>query len=47
MSRAGSQTFHISEQLLFGIIALQNNFVTREKFGAAFETQRPANFARG
>ena len=47
MSRVGPQTFLVSKQLLFGIIALQNNFVTREQFVAAFDTQRPANFARG
>src|SRR5262249_32160092 len=37
MSRAGPQKFFASEQLLFGIIALQNNFVTREQFVAAFD----------
>jgi hypothetical protein len=38
MSRAGPQKFLANEQLLFGIIALQNNFVTREQFVAAFDT---------
>src|SRR5262249_28048024 len=37
MSRPGPQRFVASEQLLFGIIALQNNFVTREQFVAAFD----------
>jgi CHAT domain-containing protein/tetratricopeptide (TPR) repeat protein/tRNA A-37 threonylcarbamoyl transferase component Bud32 len=31
------QKFIASEQLLFGIIALQNNFVTREQFVASFD----------
>jgi WD40 repeat protein/serine/threonine protein kinase len=37
MSRTGPQKFLANEQLLFGIIALQNNFVTREQFVAAFD----------
>src|SRR5262245_20166375 len=37
MSPAGPQKFLASEQLLFGIIALQNNFVTREQLVGAFD----------
>jgi WD40 repeat protein/serine/threonine protein kinase len=33
----GAEPLIASEQLLFGIIALQNNFVTREQFVAAFD----------
>jgi hypothetical protein len=47
MSRAGPQTFLAGKQLPCGIIAVQNDFVTREQIVAAFDTQRPANFARG
>src|SRR5262245_1019781 len=37
MSRAGPQTFLASEQLLFGIIALQVNFISREALVAGFD----------
>ena len=37
MSRAGPEKLLASEQLLFGIIALQSDFLTREQFVAGFD----------